>query len=397
MFRKDGHSRSERDAEFSSQSLMSKSNNPSAPKLSSLRRVAILTSHLSLGDAVSNDVVGMCDAFQRRGFDARMYAGGWDFTETKVYDVSEIHQFLTDPRDLLIYHFSIGWSPGLELLRSLKCRTAIKYHNVTPPEFFAGISSWHEEQCRAGREEIKDIAEAGCDLYIADSDYNCEDLLMEGVAEESCFVVPPFHHIERLQTIEPDMDVLDKYRDGVTNILMVGRIAPNKGHAALIEAFATYHYDYNRNSRLLVVGKEVEPFKAYSTQLRELLPFIFSEDIVSFMGEVSDSALKAYYLLSSVFAIASEHEGFCVPIIEAMSMKLPVVAYASSAIPAMVGDAGFVLKERRPYLMAEAINRLVRDEALSFTFGMMGWQRYEQNFTNEKIETELFRALSKLE
>jgi glycosyltransferase involved in cell wall biosynthesis len=365
------------------------------PKLP-FRRVAVVTSHLSLGDAVSNDVVGMCDALQRRGFEARMYAGGWDFTETKVYDVSEIYEFLTDPADLLIYHYSIGWNPGLELLRKLKCRTAIKYHNVTPPEFFAGISQWHEEKCLEGRLEIEEIARAGCDIYLADSEYNREDLLLEGVAEEKCFVVAPFHRIERLQRIEPDLDVLDKYRDGVTNILMVGRVAPNKGHVDLIEAFATYHHDYNRNSRLLIVGKEVPAFETYSRRLRELLTYTLSEDVVSLMGEVSDSALKAYYLLSSVFAIASEHEGFCVPLVEAMSMKVPVVAYASSAITALVGGAGFVLKERHPFLMAEAIDRLVRDEALSFDFGMMGWRRYEQNFTNEKIETELFRVLSKL-
>ncbi|MDT4952338.1 MAG: hypothetical protein QOJ02_476 [Acidobacteriota bacterium] len=365
------------------------------PKLP-FRRVAVITSHLSLGDAVSNDVVGMCDAFQRRGFEARMYAGGWDFTETKVYDVSEIYEFLTDPADLLIYHYSIGWNPGLELLRKLKCRTAIKYHNVTPPEFFAGISQWHEEKCLEGRLEIEEIARAACDIYLADSEYNREDLLLEGVAEEKCFVVAPFHRIERLQQIEPDLDVLDRYRDGVTNILMVGRVAPNKGHADLIEAFATYHHDYNRNSRLLIVGKEVPAFETYSRRLRELLTYTLTEDVVSLMGEVSDSALKAYYLLSSVFAIASEHEGFCVPLVEAMSMKVPVVAYASSAITALVGGAGFVLKERLPFLMAEAIDRLVRDEALSFDFGMMGWRRYERNFTNEKIEAELFRVLSEL-
>jgi glycosyltransferase involved in cell wall biosynthesis len=369
--------------------------NQPAPKLP-LRRVAVVTSHLSLGDAVSNDVVGMCAAFQRRGFEVRMYAGGWDFTETKVYDVSEIYEFLTDPADLLIYHYSIGWNPGLELLRKLKCRRAIKYHNVTPPEFFAGISQWHEEKCREGRLEIEEIARAECDIYLADSEYNREDLLLEGVAEEKCFVVAPFHHIERLQRIEPDMDVLDKYRDGVTNILMVGRVAPNKGHSDLIEAFAIYHHDYNRNSRLFIVGKEVPSFEAYSTRLRELITYALSEDVVSLMGEVSDSALKAYYLLSSVFAIASEHEGFCVPLVEAMSMKVPVVAYASSAIPAIVGGAGFALKERRPYLMAQAIDRLVRDEALSFDFGIRGWRRYEQAFTNEKIEAELFRVLSKL-
>jgi glycosyltransferase involved in cell wall biosynthesis len=375
---------------------MSKSNNQPVSKLP-FRRVAIVTSHLSLGDAVSNDVVGMCDAFQRRGFEVRMYAGGWDFTETKVYDVSEIYQFLTDPTDLLIYHYSIGWNPGLELLRKLECRTAIKYHNVTPPEFFAGISQWHEEKCLEGRLQIEEIARADCDIYLADSEYNREDLLLEGVAEEKCFVVAPFHHIERLQRIEPDMDVLDKYRDGVTNILMVGRVAPNKGHADLIEAFAAYHLDYNRNSRLFIVGKEVPAFETYSMRLRKLITYTLSEGAVSLMGEVSDSALKAYYLLSSVFAIASEHEGFCVPLVEAMSMKVPVVAYASSAIPAIVDGAGFALKERHPFLMAEAIDRLVRDEALSFRLGMMGWRRYEQYFTNEKIGAELFRVLSKLE
>jgi glycosyltransferase involved in cell wall biosynthesis len=361
-----------------------------------MNRVAVLTSHLSKGDAVSNDVAGMCDAFQRRGYDARMFAGGSDLTETKVGDVSEVQEFLKAPEDLLVYHFSIGWKTGLDLLSAVKCRRAIKYHNVTPPEFFKGISCWHEEQCRAGREEINEIARAGCDLYLSDSAFNREDLLAAGVHRDKCFVVPPFHHIERLQMIEPDMKVLDEFRDGATNVLMVGRVAPNKGHRDLIEAFAAYHYDYNRASRLLIVGKEQESFKAYSKQLREFMTYMLSDDIVTFTNEVTDSALKAYYMLSSVFTMASEHEGFCVPALEAMSMKLPVVAYASSAVPEMVEGAGVVLNERRPYLMAEAINRLVSDEELGYVVGTMGWRRYEQQFTNERIEAELFRVLGSL-
>jgi glycosyltransferase involved in cell wall biosynthesis len=366
------------------------------PELPRRRRVAIVTSHLSIGDAVSNDVLGMWEAFQRRGMDARMYAGGWDFTTEPVHDISEVHRFLTDSSDLLIYHFSIGWPPGLELLQRLKCRKAIKHHNVTPPHFFARLSDWHEEMCRAGREEVKELARARCDIYLADSEYNREDLLREGVEPDRCFVVAPFHHIERLQAIEPDMDVLDEYRDGVTNLLMVGRVAPNKGHAALIEAFSVYHHDYNPDSRLLIVGKEVEAFEAYSRRLRELRSFMLSEDSLLFMGEVSDSALKAYYLLSSVFVMPSEHEGFCVPVIEAMSMKLPVVAYASTALPALVGGAGILLEECRPHLMAEAIDRLVKDEAMAYALGMMGWQRYERDYTNARIEAALFRALSDL-
>lgn len=356
-------------------------------------RVAVLTSHLTNGDAVSNDVLGMLYAFQRRGYEARVYAGGWDFEQPKVYDVNEIRRFLTRADDLLIYHHSIGWRPGLHLLRNRKYRAAIKYHNVTPPEFFVGISPWHEEQCRIGIQELQHIAELGCDLYLADSEYNQYDLLINGVEEENCFVVPPFHHIERLQEIEPDLKILDQYRDGATNILMVGRIAPHKGHPALIEAFAIYHHDYNRKSRLLIIGKEEAAFESYSKQLRELTEFLGLEGAVLLTGEASESALKSYYLLSNAFAIASEHEGFCVPAVEAMSMKVPVVAYASSALTATIDDGGLVLRERHPYLMAEALHRVIDEESIGYDIAQTAWRRYHQNFTNEKIEAALFRAL----
>ena len=230
----------------------------------------------------------------------------------------------------------------------------------------------------------------------ADSEYNRQDLLNQGVPAEKCFVVPPFHHTDRLRAITSNLEVLDEYRDGKTNILMVGRISPNKGHPSLIEAFAAYHHDYNRDSRLLIVGKEEEAFKVYSKRLREITAFLLAEDAVLFTGEASNSELKAYYLLANVFAIASEHEGFCVPLVEAMAMKVPIVAYASTAIPATVGGAGVVLKERRPRLMAEAINRIVSDESLTVAFGMKGWQRYERHFTNEKIAKELLKALGNL-
>ena len=362
-----------------------------------MNRVAVLTSHLTTGDAVSNDVVGMYRAFEGRGLEARIFAGGCDFTEPEFFPFTEIPDFITDSSDLLIYHYSIGWEPGLDLLHRTKGRTAIKYHNITPPEFFAGISPWHEEKCRQGREELRDVALADCDIYLADSEYNRRDLLLEGVSESKCFVVPPFHHIDRLHQIEPDMKVLDKYRDGATNILMVGRVAPHKGHPALIKAFAAYHYDYNRRSRLIIVGKEEKAFKTYSQRLRGLAAQTLSDEAVFFIGGASDHALKAYYLLASVFTIASQHEGFCVPLVEAMSMKVPVVAHASSAVPATVSDAGLVLKESQPYFMAEAIDRLVRDESLNFAFGLAGWRRYEEHFTNQKIGRELFRALSRLE
>ena len=361
-----------------------------------MNRVALVTSHLALGDAVSNDVLGMHSAFERRGYEARLFALGSDFTEPEVTPLSEIRHFLRDRADLLIYHYAMGWGMGQELLSGASYQTAIKYHNVTPPEFFTGVSPWHEDTCREGREEIKALARARCSIYLADSEYNKWDLVQAGVAAAESFVVPPFHHIDRLNEIEPDLDVLDAYRDGQTNVLMVGRIAPNKGHPELIEAFAAYHHDYNRHSRLLIIGKEEAAFAPYSERLREIVTFMLSERAIIFTGEVSDSALKAYYLLGNVFALASRHEGFCVPLVEAMAMKVPIVAYASSAIPGTVEKAGIVINERRPYLMAEAIDRVTRDESINVAFGLLGWRRYRQHFTNERIGQELFEALSNL-
>jgi glycosyltransferase involved in cell wall biosynthesis len=197
-----------------------------------------------------------------------------------------------------------------------------------------------------------------------------------------------------LQTIEPDMDVLDAYKDGRVNILMVGRLSPNKGHAALLKAFATYSYHYNGNSRLLIVGKD--EFEAYSAPLRRAVSHLALEDDVVFAGAVTDEALKAYYMAAHVFMITSEHEGFCVPLVEAMAMKIPIVARSSSAIPLTVGDAGLVWEEDDAFLLAESVDYLVRDEALRAALSLKGWQRYEQNFTNERIEKDFLEALRQI-
>lgn len=362
-----------------------------------LRRIAVVTSHLAPGDAVSNDVVGMNDVLQKAGYEARIYAGSSDIKKLKVHPIEEISNFLEAPEDLFLYHHSIAWVTGQDLLRNLNARKAIKYHNVTPPEFFVGISPWHEEKCREGRRELKDVARANCDIYLADSEYNRQDLIEAGVAPAKSVVVPPFHHAERLETLEADLEVLDRFRDGKTNVLMVSRIVPHKGHELLLQAFAVYHLDYNRQSRLIIVGKGEEPFRIYSDRLATLRSFMLLEDAVVFTGGVTDAELRAYYLLANVFAIASQHEGFCVPIIEAMAMKVPVVACAKAAVPATVGDAGILLSECSPYLMAEAISRLASDEELNVAFGIKGRERYEEKFSNETIEAEFLAALNSLE
>ena len=359
-------------------------------------RIAILTRTITTADAVSNDVIGMYEVLSKHGYDVGLFADAWTLAEPRIHHALRLGYFLQEPDDILIYHYSIGWAMGLELLRELGCRTVIKYHNVTPPHFFDGVATSYVEMCEEGREQLKQIASAGCDLYLADSPYNMQELIMEGASPAKCFVVAPFHHIDRLHSTRPDIDILDRYTDGKVNVLMVGRVSPNKGHVALLEAFATYYYHYNSNCRLLIVGIEKEEFKAYSKLLREIAGLLCLEDVVVFTGEVPDEALKAYYLAASALMLASEHEGFCVPLVEAMAMKLPVMAYASSAIPGTVADAGLIWDERDPYLLAESLDLIVRDERVSVALGLKGRRRYEEKFTNERIEAEFMRALDDL-
>lgn len=358
-----------------------------------MKRVAILTPSIAASDAVSNDVVGMYRVLQRHGFDTRVFAESWTLKYPRISPPQAIAGFLKKPDDVLIYHYSRGWDLGLELLQNRRSHTVVRYHNVTPPEFFVGYNADLAAMCHAGRLQLRPIANSHSDRYLSASAFNMRELLAAGANESSSFVVPPFHHIDRLLSVPAARKVLEAYGDEKTNICMVGRVAPNKGHAALIEAFAAYHHDYNKESRLLIIGKEETRLRNYSPFLRELANRLEIRDAVVFAGEVSDEALRAYYQSAHAFMITSEHEGFCVPLVEAMALGVPIVAFASSAIAETVADAGIVWEERNPYLLAETLDRVLK-KSISVDFSLKGRRRYEEHFTNEKIEAAFFNAMS---
>ena len=361
-----------------------------------MTRVALLTPSITTGDAVSNDILGMHAALSRRGYDAQIFADASSLSGHQIRPSNKLNHFLNNSEALLIYHYSTGWDEGLAILRSCRCNKVVKYHNVTPPEFFTRFSEAHVLMAHGGRKQLIEIARAGCDLYLSDSRYNMSELVASGANEKINAVVPPFHHVDRLNSVQPDPKVLETYGDGKTNVLMVGRLVPNKSHAELIEAFANYYYHYNNNSRLLIVGKHDGAFRGYYNYLLEMARRLKLERAVVFTQAVTDSALKAYYLTAHVFLITSKHEGFCVPLVEAMAMKIPIVAYSSSAIPDTAGDGALIWPERDPRLAAESIHAIISDDKVGKSLGQMGWQRYQQLFTNAQIEQQLMAAVGPL-
>jgi glycosyltransferase involved in cell wall biosynthesis len=171
--------------------------------------------------------------------------------------------------------------------------------------------------------------------------------------------------------IMPDLDagrraqsrvVRRLYRDGRTNVLCVGRVMPNKRLEDVVRAFAVFQRRLRPRSRLLLVG-DTQACPHYADRLRELAAALGVRDVV-FAGHVDDDELSAYYGLADALVSLSEHEGFCVPLLEAMASGVPVLASDAGATAETLGGAGVLLKDRHPELVAELLGRLTLEDPL---------------------------------
>jgi glycosyltransferase involved in cell wall biosynthesis len=368
------------------------------PEASTMKKIALVAPSLTAGDAVGNDVLHMAYLFRGCGYEVSLFADHVGSLAAVCHPIARAKAFLgSDPSAIIVYHHSIDCEPGVKLMQGGPWRRVVRYHNVTPAHFFAGFNQACADDCRKGREQIGLLAHANCDAYLSDSPFNQQELLELGVPEHLCAVVPPFHLIDRLRDLEPDANVLDACDDDCTNLLFVGRLAPNKGHASLIDAFAVYHHHHDRNSRLLLIGKEDSRLAGYSQLLRERVRQRGVQGSVVFAPGPTDAVLKAYYASADLFVVASEHEGFCVPLVEAMALGLPITGFRSTAIGGTVGNAGLLWDERSDWLLAESIASLQRESPPYEELRHRGRNRYLATFTNERIEEKFWSALARFE
>ncbi|HVH34029.1 MAG TPA: glycosyltransferase family 4 protein [Tahibacter sp.] len=356
-------------------------------------KIALLAPSLAAHDAVGTDVLEMAAALRRAGHEVRLYADHSQGVIESVHAPATLERWL-GPRDLAIYHYSIGWPRVEAQLAALNCRRVLRYHNVTPPEFFQGWSREHVRSCAAGRASLASLAAAGFDLALACSAYNLAELVQAGLPPERGRVLAPFHRCEALLDQAADGALLDRYGDGRRNVLMLGRVAPNKGHAALFDAFACYSRHYAGDARLLVVGKHDRRLARYSRHLRERCAALGIADQVHFLDNIDDARLKACWLVADALLMLSEHEGFCVPLVEAMALGVPVVARDRTAIGETLGRAGLLWQASDPRLYAASLARLVRDADAAQTLRLAGRSRYREHFAPRVLAAQLQTALA---
>jgi len=295
-----------------------------------------------------------------------------------------------EDEDILIYHASAGTDMNYAL-PSYGGKKVMIYHNITPPRFYRCLDRDMEQNVRMGYEGIRFLADK-VDYTIADSDYNRQELRRMGCRcpIDVCPILIPFADYDR----EPDEVFLQKYRDGKKNWLFVGRIAPNKKAEDVIRAFAVYHREYEPESRLLLIGS-TGGIRRYDEALENYIRSLGLEDAVVMPGHVSFEEIVASYRAADVFVCMSEHEGFCVPLVEAMYFGVPVVACASSAVPETLGKGGLLLRKKDPELTAAAVNKVLTDGELRDALVQVGKERLK-DFSYETVKEQFLNCLEKV-
>jgi glycosyltransferase involved in cell wall biosynthesis len=245
-------------------------------------------------------------------------------------------------------------------LREHRGKRVLLHHNITPPEFFAGWDDELRRICIVGREELSSLR-GQVDLGLADSEFNRRELEALGFARTG--VLPIYLDFRRYRE-SPNPVVRRLLEDGRTNLLFVGRVVPNKRHDDLIRLASYWKRFISPDLRLVLVGKRPRRHE-YMDALQSLF---FEEGFtpaeVVFTGHVEHDELLACYAAADVFVSMSEHEGFGVPLVEAMLMRVPVVAYRSTAVGDTLGEAGLQFTEKRLAEMAEAAHLVTTDASL---------------------------------
>lgn len=312
---------------------------------------------LGYGDAIGHEVLGIQRVLRSAGYSSEVFCQSADSRlEELTIDYRELAE-ASHPDNILIHHFSIG-SRASRVAYALPDRMVLVYHNITPPEYFVGVHPLLVQLCFLGRRELGLYADR-CDLALGDSPFNQQELDRLRFPKTGVLpVIPDLSHLDG----PPNYLHAQAFDDGWVNVLFVGRMIPNKRIEDLIRAFAAYKRWFNPRSRLLLVGA-YSGFELYLSMLHDLIARLGIND-VHFLGHVSNEQLRAFYELADLFLCASEHEGFCVPLIEAFHMGVPVVAYAGTAVPSTLDGAGILYTTKDPVTVAALVDKVASDRSL---------------------------------
>lgn len=375
-------------------------------------------------DAIGNDIAFMSKLLEKEGYRIGFnrenasglgeiyvyceYPSGRD-DDTYVYiERRQAVLLMQDKDSLIIYHHSGHWEDGEKMLleareeaRKNECfrrngrkdvlpaHLIIRYHNVTPPGFFADYSLHYFQNCTKGRRQTETLQDNFPEAWwLCASAYNASEITK--VPQERIKIVHPFHKLSEWDHVKPDEKVLGKLRsDSRVKVLFTGRVMPNKGHKALIQMLEDYRENYGDGIVLYIVGKFDGSVSFYIEEIQRRILAAALEKNIHFIGEVTDEELLAYYKGCDYYMSLSDHEGFGVPLIEAQYLGLPVIAKDAAAAGEVLGEGGLLFGDRISHYSA-AIAYLEENPEIRNDLIQSGRENCIRRYDNEKAGKDLF-------
>lgn len=304
----------------------------------------------AVGDAITNQMRLIRKLLLDEGIESEIFAE--HIPEELKKEVKPIDTYSGDADSILLVHHSMGFD-CFDKIVALPDKKILSYHNITPERFFE--DEYLKKYIRKGLQQLKEYRNY-VDYAIADSNYNRKDMLSAGY--KLVDVMPIQISVDRFESIDAEKNVIDRYK-GTTNILFVGRNVQNKCQTDLAMVFGVYHKYFNKESKLILVGDDSN--SDYLEKIRSNADLFGAGNDVIIPGKVSEEELKAYYEVADVFLCLSEHEGFGVPLLEAMKMKVPVISFDSSAIRETMGGAGILVDKKNYAYIAALLDEIVQN------------------------------------
>ncbi|HEY6622249.1 MAG TPA: glycosyltransferase family 4 protein [Acidimicrobiales bacterium] len=342
-------------------------------------------------DATGDHTLALREALRAQGWQSDIYVEAAHDELQSEATYFEEYTRRSRPGDILVYQASTG-SPVAEYLLGRPETLVLDYHNITPASFYAPWEPHTAEKVTEARRQVAALAPRAA-LGVAHSQFSAAELASFGCP--STVVVPILVSVGQWsQTPDPETAAAFASRaDGGTVVLFVGRLSPNKAQHELVQALWLYRRWYDPRARLLLVGPAISG--GYADAVVDLAAELGLAGAVVHGEHLTSAELAAWYGAAHVFVCLSDHEGFCIPLLEAMQFDLPIVAFAAGAVPETVGPAGVLLEVKRPSVVAAAIDRVRSDAGLAGSLVALGRRRlsdFEADRTRNRF-VEVLQAL----
>ena len=354
--------------------------------------------YLSRHDAVSNDARIEQKVLKQAGYQSYLYAELFQSgCESESIDHTTFKRLTDDPATILVFHMCVAWAPLDAFLAQTRCKVILRYHNMTPPQFFDAYDQQGAHATRAGLEQMSRIYHhPQIKMLMAQSPFTLQDALRTwGPLDIPSAVVAPFLALPDPAKHRDDDAIVAELNDGRTHLFFIGRWAPNKGHHHLLGVLNSYFELYGANACLTIAGAVSPNFKGYQTQIESLARSLGIDHMLRIVKGIDECQLLTYLRHTTAFLLTSEHEGFCVPVVEAQLFGLPVLALANTAITDTVGPDQLTFSQPNYDLFAAAAHRIHQDESLRQLLKVQG-EKNAARFSLEATSAHFLDAIKLL-